>query len=240
MTIEDIRYANLLVLIGEHGLKGLASMLGHSSTSTLSQLRNRSPDSKTGKPKNVGTPLARHLEKVCNKEIGWMDKLHPDVSTDPPNKFTVNEQRAAYNVGNVEDGPDLRGEVPLIDWVKAGDWNAAADPYCVGDAEDWYPKPRRAGPGTYCLRIRGDSMTNPYPSGKSYPEGCIIFVDPNLLSPVSGDPIIAKMEGSDERTFKVFMQEGTRIWLKPLNPQHPLIFEPFKVLGSIIGKWEDA
>ena len=30
-----------------------------------------------------------------------------------------------------------------------------------------------------------------------------------------------------------------RRWLKPLNPQHPPIMEPFRVLGMVIGKWED-
>lgn len=101
----------------------------------------------------------------------------------------------------------------------------------------WLPRPKRAGPHTYCLRVEGDSMTAPY--GKSYPAGCIIFVDPDKRSPVSGQRIIAKLKGSPDVTFKVFIQEAGKTFLKPLNPQYPAINEPFKVIGTVIGKWED-
>jgi SOS-response transcriptional repressor LexA len=80
-------------------------------------------------------------------------------------------------------------------------------------------------------------MTAPY--GKSYPEGCIIFVDPMRRSPNSGERIIAKLEGANQVTFKTYMEDAGRCWLKPLNPQHPPIMDPFRVLGTVIGKWED-
>lgn len=142
-----------------------------------------------------------------------------------------------HDTANVEPGPDLRGTVPLISWVQAGTWNGAADPFEPGDAERWLECPVRHSERTYALRVRGDSMTAPY--GRSYPAGCIIFVDPLARSPVSGQRIIAKLNGADEVTFKVFRNEDGRIWLQPLNPQHPPIFDPFKVLGTVIGKWED-
>lgn len=138
---------------------------------------------------------------------------------------------------NVEPGPDMRGLVPLISWVTAGNWNPAADPLQPGEAEDWLPLPKKNGKHTYALRVRGDSMTSPH--GKTYPDGCIIFVDPERRSPSTGDRIIAKLEGTDEVTFKQFVSDAGRVWLKPLNPQYPLITEEFKVLGTIIGKWED-
>ena len=75
--------------------------------------------------------------------------------------------------------------------------------------------------------------------GKSYPEGCISFVDPDQKSPPNGARIIAKLAGSDEVTFKVLVMDAGRTWLKPLNPQHPPILEEFRVLGTVIGKWED-
>jgi SOS-response transcriptional repressor LexA len=40
-------------------------------------------------------------------------------------------------------------------------------------------------------------------------------------------------------TFKAYKEEDGRRWLQPLNPTHQPIREPFKVLGTIIGKWED-
>lgn len=145
--------------------------------------------------------------------------------------------RGPKDAPNVAPGPDIRGEVPLISWVKAGEFEEAEDPHRVGEAEAWYAVPKRAGPNTYCLRVHGDSMTAPH--GKSYPAGCIIFVDPDLRSPASGARIIAKLEGTSEVTFKVFVQEAGRTFLRPLNPQYPPIYEPFKVIGTVIGKWEE-
>lgn len=125
----------------------------------------------------------------------------------------------------------------MISWVKAGDWNEAADPFQPGEAERFLPIFRGHSSSTYALKVRGDSMTASH--GKSYPQGSYIIVDPAKLSPSNGDRIIAKLEGSDEVTFKVYKDEDGRRWLAPLNPQHPPIIEPFKILGTVIGKWED-
>lgn len=150
--------------------------------------------------------------------------------------LTVAELMSESNV--TEAGKAVTsGVVPLISWVQAGEWNAAADPLQPGDAERWLPCPTGHGPQTYALRVRGDSMTAVH--GRSYPEGCIIYVDPDLRSPVNGARVIAKLSGSDEVTFKVFKEEDGRRWLQPLNPTHEPIRVPFRVLGTVIGKWED-
>ncbi|WP_425401227.1 LexA family protein [Algiphilus sp.] len=139
---------------------------------------------------------------------------------------------------NVGTGVPPSGKVNVISWVEAGDFNPAADPYPPGVSEE-APLycPRSHSAYTYALRVRGDSMTSPW--GKSYPEGCLIFVDPLKRSPESGDRIIAKLSGSDQVTFKVFMRDAGRVWLKPLNTQYPAINEEFQVLGTVIGKYED-
>jgi len=138
---------------------------------------------------------------------------------------------------NVDHGPAVRGEVPLISWVQAGSWNGAEDPLPPGDAERWLPCPARHGARTYALRVRGDSMTASH--GRTYPEGSIVFVDPERKSPTNGERIIAKLAGSDEVTFKVYKEEDGRRWLQPLNPSHQPIRDEFRVLGTVIGKWED-
>lgn len=83
-------------------------------------------------------------------------------------------------------------------------------------------------------------MTAPTGNARTYPEGCLIFVDPERRSPVNGDRIVACLEGCNEVTFKVFKDEDGRRWLQPLNPSHEPIRKPFKVLGTVIGKWEDG
>lgn len=127
--------------------------------------------------------------------------------------------------------------VPLISWVAAGSWYSAQDIFEPGDADEWIDCPRAHSSLTYALRVRGDSMTSAH--GKSYPDGCVIFVDPELRAPQPGDRIIAKLDGADEVTFKVFSSDAGRAFLRALNPQYPPIVAPFRVLGTVIGKWEE-
>ncbi len=140
---------------------------------------------------------------------------------------------------NIEPGPEMRGLVPLISWVAAGDWNEASDPLLPGDGDDWLACPKRHSARAFALRVRGDSMTAPLGNLRTYPEGSIIFVDPERRMPVNGDRIVAKLAGSDEVTFKVYKNEDGRQWLQPLNPSHQPIRDEFRVVGTVIGKWED-
>lgn len=140
-------------------------------------------------------------------------------------------------VANTAPAPDIRQGVPLISWIQAGNWNEASDPLQPGDFQAWVPSVRAHSKSAYALRVRGDSMTAPY--GKSYPEGCIIIVEPEDRSPNNGQRVIAKLDGTDEVTFKVYKEEDGRKWLQPLNPTHLPIRDPFRVLGTVVGKWED-
>ena len=72
-TVSSIRHENLLRLANQYGRKDLSLLLGHASQSTISQLINKSKDSATGKEKNVGDKLARHIENSLSLPSGWMD-----------------------------------------------------------------------------------------------------------------------------------------------------------------------
>lgn len=144
------------------------------------------------------------------------------------------------DAANTEPGPDLRGKVPLISWVRAGEWCEAHEPFDRDDAERWLDCPVSHSAGSFALRVRGDSMTAPHGNSRTYPEGCLIFVDPERRTPVNGERIVACLEGSHEVTFKVYKNEDGRQWLQPLNPSHEPIRTPFKVLGTVLGKWEDG
>lgn len=210
MENKEIRRHNFMLLKGKDTLEELARKLD-GNPSHLSQINTGHRD--------IGDALARKIEKKYRKPRGWMDVAH--------NSLREGTRLAA--------GPDIQTRVPLISWVHAGRVGETEDLSRV--AEDWMPMPKKAGPNTYCLKVQGDSMAAAH--GKSYPEGSVIFVDPDLKSPSSGQRVVAKLNGSDEVVFKCFVQEAGRIFLKPMNPQYPPIFEPFKVLGTVVGKWED-
>jgi SOS-response transcriptional repressor LexA len=165
---------------------------------------------------SFGERAARELERKLNLPERWLD---------------------LDDVENTEPAPAVTGSVPLISWVQAGDWEEAHDHFQPGEAEAWYGVAKQHSKHTYALRVRGDSMTASH--GKSYPEGSIIIVEPERKMPSNGERIIAKLSGTSEVTFKVYKEEDGRRWLQPLNPAHLPIREPFHVLGTVIGKWED-
>lgn len=144
------------------------------------------------------------------------------------------------SLANTEPGPDIRGKVPLISWVQAGDWCHAADPHLPGQADRWMDCPVSHSSSTFALRVRGDSMTAPHGNSRTYPEGCFIFVDPEKRTPDNGDRVVACLTGTDEVTFKIYKNEDGRQWLQPLNPSHEPIRENFHILGTVLGKWEDG
>lgn len=122
---------------------------------------------------------------------------------------------------NVEPGPIIRTEVPLISWVQAGQWCNISNPYPVGVGEKMIATTANVGPQGFALRVRGDSMTNPNGS-PSFPEGSLIIVDPSRIAE-NGSYVIARLDDSDEATFKQLVIDGGHRYLKPLNPRYPIL-----------------
>ncbi len=89
-TIEEIRLANLRLLIEEcpavtigkkvyrAGSAAAVAAKCKTSASYLSQILIRFQNP-SGKVREVGTDLARKLEKGTKKPIGWMDIKHDEV-----------------------------------------------------------------------------------------------------------------------------------------------------------------
>ena len=131
-------------------------------------------------------------------------------------------------VGNVIPAPELRGKVPVISWVQAGNWMDAIDNFAPGDAEEWISTTYAAKQNTFALRVTGDSMEPVFPAG------CLIIVEPDC-DPVHGSYVVAKRPGDGLATFKQLVFDGSQIYLKPLNNKYPLLdFPPdAKVVGVV-------
>lgn len=155
------------------------------------------------------TRYSRHITAIAAVLGTTADYLEGRTSN--PTRFTR----------NIEPGPDIAGRIPLISWVAAGQWAEVVDNYAPGEAEKFIYTTAHVGPHAFALRVKGDSMENPY--GKpSYPEGCIIIVDPDR-SVVSGARVVARLDDVEEATFKVYVEDAGRRFLKPLNPQYPTL-----------------
>lgn len=83
-TIEEIRRANLKALLaGFRPERKFADLIERSQTQ-VTQWKNASPDSKTGKPRQLSSEICRLIEEKCGKPEGWMDQQHAPAGVDAP------------------------------------------------------------------------------------------------------------------------------------------------------------
>ncbi|MBD8254441.1 peptidase S24 [Pseudomonas fluorescens] len=136
---------------------------------------------------------------------------------------------------NIREVTQRFGKVPLISWVQAGAW--CESNFEQHDGETWLSCPVPISQSGYALKVLGDSMTNPGP-GRSYPTGCIIFVDPEAETK-TGDRVIARVPRTNEATFKILVEDAGRQFLRPINPQYPIIdiTEETHICGKVVGSF---
>lgn len=153
--------------------------------------------------------LSRTLSGATIPETKTLKKIFNALGIDP-----------MYAAGKheLEPAPDLKGTVPLINDVPAGDFREMIDNLTPGEGErvtTSYPIRRH----TFALRVKGDSME------PDFPAGIILIVEPDR-EPLPGNFVIAK-NGNNETTFKQLVKDGSDWYLKPLNTRYPL-----KLLGD--------
>jgi hypothetical protein len=109
-TISEIRRENLLLLIGEHeSIAKLNIKVGLTRTdATLSQIKNRSADSKTGVAKAMGDSVARRIENALSLEVGWMDNQQV------PHTYRNSKLAAAMSVMEAMDDHQLSQVTRII------------------------------------------------------------------------------------------------------------------------------
>ncbi|WP_460410323.1 MULTISPECIES: LexA family protein [unclassified Pseudomonas] len=162
-------------------------------------------------------------------EYGVLPKIQPSVGN------VVQEGKS--DESNVTEINHRFGKVPLISWVQAGAWCEAITNFESYDADSWLSCPVQISIHGYALKVLGDSMTNQGP-GRSYPTGCIIFVDPEAETK-TGDRVIARLPRTNEATFKVLAEDAGRKYLRPINPQYPIIeiTEETHICGKVVGSF---
>jgi SOS-response transcriptional repressor LexA len=135
-------------------------------------------------------------------------------------------------LGELEGGVHVKNgnalAVPLIEWNSIGNVEATV-------LSPLIPCPTKHGPNTFATRVKDNTMTAQY--GRSYPEGSIIFIDPDKASEAqSGDRVFAVIEGSIS-TFKLYGENDGERYLQSINLQYPIITREFEIKGLIIGMW---
>ena len=128
--------------------------------------------------------------------------------------------------------------MPIIHWQDVPGWKCGLQTgleinefISVGDSP---------GPNCYALRVKGDAMVNTVTGNPSFPPGVIIIVDPDRVIEL-GQYVVAIQEGSQGAMFKQYVEDGGIGWLKPLNPQYPMVqvVDGIEVCGVVTGIFQN-
>jgi SOS-response transcriptional repressor LexA len=160
------------------------------------------------------SPSGENLKKLCRVLRCSQEWILFGVN--PPDGSGISEPS---NVTPVHFTKEEKG-YPVISWVQAGEWGEAVDLFPPGFAEEWERTDCNVGDSSFWLKVKGDSMTSP--SGLSIPDGYLILVDPDT-APENGSLVVAKLDDSDEATFKKLVIDAGHHYLKPLNPSYRTI-----------------
>jgi SOS-response transcriptional repressor LexA len=152
------------------------------------------------KTKSFGEKKARTLEIHAGMPPMYLDAVDDDSNV-------------SALVNNVSPGPEIRGMLPLISWVKVGEFCDVIDNFEPGDAAAWYPCPVAHGPNAYVLRVAGDSMSPEYRDGE------MIFIDQRGQYENGDDVIVRTPEF--QATFKRLQITPEGTYLLALNPSWP-------------------
>ena len=179
-------------------------------------------------PAEVGRFIGESEQTMSNWKLRGVPKAkHVDISIklgcDPA--WLANGGQSSE--ANVSPARDIRGSVPIISSVQAGDFREVIDHLHPGEGDRIdVTVPVRAH--TFALRVEGDSME------PEFPEGIVVVVEPEM-TPLPGQFVIAK--NGDAATLKQLIRDGEDYYLKPVNPRYPI-----KPLGNcrIIGVVREA
>jgi Peptidase S24-like len=113
--------------------------------------------------------------------------------------------------------------------LKAADMTSPAEAWAL-----WRCQPST---GAFALTVRGDSMVDAT-RDMSFPDGCIIIVDPSVERPMAGDYVVVRPKHAAEVIFRLLDQEGDNLVLRPLNPEYPIMPLPAdaRILGVVVQK----
>lgn len=137
-------------------------------------------------------------------------------------------------VQNFHESATDFAQVPLIDFVQAGQWTDIADPYALGQGSEILWTDQNVGKSAFGLTIEGQSMAPEFEPGDK------IIVDPDV-KPQPGDYVVAKLDNEERSTFKKYRPRGSDkdgspiIELAPLNTDWPTLYIDAGHPGHIVG-----
>jgi SOS-response transcriptional repressor LexA len=127
-------------------------------------------------------------------------------------------------------------KIPIISWQEIMQWDNILHKYGNTEPEDYVLNFSNYNDSCLAFRVESDAMNVPSSNGKSFKKGDIVIFD-KTAKPEQGKFVAFIEKGSNTGSFRQYVQEADRIYLKALNPQYSLISldENVKIIGVMVG-----
>lgn len=204
--IHETRLTRYLQLVEKAGKPADLGRMAELSDQYLSLINTRR--------RKIGDDIADRLERAMGKPMGWMDT-----------------EDGTYARGNIGVDDRQARKFRLVSWALAGRLDEKMSQISTIENVDVVGADPKISERAFALRVRGDSMVNSAGS-PTFPDGCIIVVDPSLQAD-DGDNVVVQLPGAGEATFKAYVIDGGKSYLKPLNSRYPI--DPMPQGSRIIG-----
>jgi repressor LexA len=120
----------------------------------------------------------------------------------------------------------LSSSVPLMGIVPAGSPLEVFE--SLGEEIELPEWMLESGGDTAAFRVQGESMKDAY-----IQDGDVVVVK-QTPSAEAGEMVVALLDDSSI-TLKRLKRDGRKIWLMPENPEFEPIYDPFQLIGKVVG-----
>lgn len=236
--IDDIRRENLERLQKELGsLRALADLLGKDE-SQVSQWKQGSKNSGTGKPRGMRSETARHIEEKTGKTRGWLDVDHSPEALPTSNVYPIRmlgdflaaAPLSAWDYASWDTLPTDAQSVfiPRLD-VRSADGQVTVrfvTTHIQTFGADWIRQDQLHPDKLGTIEAPDDSMK------PSIFPGDVCVVDTSQTTVVDGKAYAISYGGDTVPPFRrLFRLPGGGLRIQADNPMHP----PIELNGSQVG-----
>jgi SOS-response transcriptional repressor LexA len=149
-------------------------------------------------------------------------KMAAVLKTDPAwLQFGISTTSELPHTPNKTNATAINKSIPILTWEQITDF-IDVDNLEFDEPKEFIPNHYTDQTRWFALRVKGDSMIAPLAQKNSFYENSIIIIDPDKTVS-NGDFVIAQLPKTKEAIFKQYVVDGGKRYLKPLNPQYPLI-----------------
>ncbi|MGZ4819356.1 MAG: S24 family peptidase [Terriglobales bacterium] len=214
-TNDEVRRQNLLIAIERAGSAAKLAELAKTSAAYLSQIKNRTPDSKSGTPKTMGDDMARRIEAAIGEQPGWMDVAHGPQDSPGGIADILHLVPGAKRVHAADqDDPSMTQIRRVKIKVQAGITGFQVEPeHYDGETQGvptkWMLREGLSKDALVSTTVRGESME------PALYDGDVIVVNTRDTQLVSGAVYVINYEG--EAVVKRMLRDAGQWWLTSDN-----------------------